>query len=254
MYTYSYGIIKWLKYRVLSIKSGVGIMNSEHEHIHEGHGHDHSIRSELMCHFPYAVFSVAFGLAVLSCMWFITGNAQAHDVRKASHLLFHSFHFMHIVFAATGAVITYLRFSKNIPKALLVGTGTASVFCTLSDAVLPYLGGTMLGVHMHFHLCFVSEMRNVLPFLFIGLLNGVVMSKHPSSSQAMYSTFSHFVHILVSSFASLFYLVSNGYIQWYHDIGIVFMFLIVAVVIPCTFSDVIVPMAFARAGKKHIHT
>jgi len=222
-------------------------MSSEHGH---EHNHDHSIYGELMCHFPYAVFSVSFGIAMLSCLWFVVGNTETKAIQQASHLLFHSFHFMHIVFAATGTVITYLRFSKNIFKALLVGVFTASVFCTLSDAVLPYLGGTLLGVHMHFHLCFFSELKNVLPFLCIGLLNGVVMSRHHSSVQSMYSAFSHFVHILVSSFASLFYLVSNGYVHWYHDIGIVFMFLIVAVVIPCTFSDVIVPMAFAKAGKK----
>jgi hypothetical protein len=158
---------------------------------------------------------------------------------------------MHIVFAATGTLITFFRFSKNIVKGFLVGIFSTTVFCTLSDAIIPYIGGKLLGVNMHFHLCFLTELRNVLPFLGIGLLNGFVMSRHHSSKQSMFSTSSHFVHILISSFASTFYLVSHGFTQWYSSIGFVFLFLIIAVVIPCTFSDLIVPMAFAKGDKDH---
>jgi len=213
--------------------------------------HEHSITEEVMCHFPYAVFSVAFGLAILSFISFVSMCNLDNDATcKGAHLLFHSFHFMHIVFAATGTLITYFRFSKNIWKGMLIGAGTAAVFCTLSDSVLPYLGGTLLGVDMHFHLCFLSEMDKILPFLLVGLLNGYVMSKHHASRQAIYSIFSHFVHILVSSFAAMFYLVSHGFVDWSANIGFVFLFLIIAVVVPCTFSDVVVPMFFAKGDKK----
>jgi hypothetical protein len=158
---------------------------------------------------------------------------------------------MHIVFAATGTLITFFRFSKSVWKGIIIGGLTASFFCLLSDSILPYLGGLALGVPMHFHICFVSELDKVLPFLFVGLLNGYVMSRHHSSKQSFYSTFSHFIHILISSFASMFYLVAHGFNEWAHDIGFVFLFLIVAVVVPCTFSDVVVPMWFAkRADKK----
>lgn len=213
--------------------------------------HEHTITSELICHFPYAVFSVAFGLAVLSFISFLSlCNLDAQTTCKGAHLLFHSFHFMHIVFAATGTLITYYRFSKNILKGLIVGAFTASFFCMLSDSILPYLGGELLGVHMHFHICFYSDLDKVLPFLLVGLLNGYIMSKHHASKQSFYSTFSHFIHILISSFASMFYLVAHGFVNWSANIGFVFLFLIVAVVVPCTFSDLVVPIAFARADKK----
>lgn len=225
-----------------------------HDHSHlEEHDftHEHTITEEVICHFPYAVFSVAFGLAVLSFISFVSMcNLDSDATCKGAHLLFHSFHFMHIVFAATGTLITFFRFSKNIFKGMLVGALTSSVFCTLSDSILPYLGGEILGVHMHFHLCFISEIDKILPFLLIGLLNGYVMSKHHASRQAIYSIFSHFIHILVSSFAAMFYLVSHGFVNWAANIGFVFLFLILAVVIPCTFSDVVVPMFFARGDKK----
>ncbi len=214
------------------------------------HNHEHTIYSELMCHLPYAIFSVAFGLAVLSFMSSgSTEHATTSHMNDRATILFHSFHFMHIIFAVTGTLITYFRFSKNVFKAIIVGVISPSIFCMLSDAVLPYFGGRLLGGTMNFHLCFVSELNNVLPFLFVGLINGIIMSTHHASRQEIYSLFSHFLHILVSSLASIFYLVSQGLTNWYDHIGMVFLFLIIAVVVPCTLSDVVVPMLFARSGK-----
>ncbi len=166
-------------------------------------------------------------------------------------MLFHSFHFMHIVFAATGTVITFRRFNKNLFSSLFVGMWVPVLFCTLSDSILPYLGGRALGVAMSFHLCFFTELSNILPFLFVGILNGFVLSRHGQESQKVYSIFSHFIHIFVSSLASTFYLVAHGFMDWYKDIGFVFLFIIIAVVIPCTLSDVVVPMAYARVAKKN---
>lgn len=215
------------------------------------HGHrEHTVVQELLCHLPYAIYSVAFGLAVLSFVTYFTLGDSPEVICSKSDVLFHSFHFMHIVFAATGTLITFFRFSKNIPRALVVGIVSPIVFCTLSDSFFPYIGGKMLGVDMHFHWCFFSELGNVLPFLFVGIVNGFVMSRHHQDRQWGYSITSHASHILVSSLASIFYLVAHGCVNWYEIIGPVFIFLIGAVVIPCTFSDVVVPMLFARAGNK----
>ena len=225
--------------------------NHHNNHNHHGHAYGGTMLGELICHFPYAVFSVAFGLALLSFVSFVSfGSTDPVLARKGANMLFHSFHFMHIVFAATGTMITFLRFSKNVLKACLVGIISPSLFCMLSDAVMPYVGGTMLGVPMKLHICFYSELANVLPFLLIGIINGFVMSRHQHERQGFYSVFSHAIHILVSSLASALYLVSHGFTNWYAQIGNVFLLLIVAVVIPCTLSDVVVPMIFARVGQK----
>lgn len=225
--------------------------NHGHDHTHVGH-HGSSIFSELMCHFPYAIFSVAFSLAILSLLGYITcstGNPQS--LCRGAHLAFHSFHFLHIVFAATGTLIAFFRFSSNVPRALFVGVFSTLTFCTLSDSVLPYLAGRLLGVEMEFHLCFVSELRNIVPFLIVGLINGLIMGKYHIARGGFYSVFSHFFHILVSSLAATFYIVSHGLTNWYHVIGMLFLFLVIAVVVPCTLSDVVVPMAAAKAGKKN---
>ena len=68
----------------------------------------------------------------------------------------------------------------------------------------------------------------------------------------LFSLGSHFIHILISSLAALFYMVSHGFDNWYPSMGILFLFLVVAIVIPCTFSDVVVPMYWAgRNNEKH---
>ena len=212
--------------------------------------HGHSLTGELICHLPYAIFSVAFSIAVLSFVTYFSLDDPVETVCRKSEILFHSFHFMHIVFAATGTLIAFFRFSKNITRALLLGVISPMIFCTLSDSILPYIGGRLLGVHMHFHLCFLTELSNVIPFLIAGIINGFAISRHYGDRQTLYAVSSHAIHILISSLASIFYLVAHGCTDWYRIIGMVFIFLIIAVVIPCTLSDVVVPMLFARVGTK----
>ena len=228
-------------------------MHTEHEHLHS-HDHDahqHSMMSELFCHLPYAIFSVAFSLIILSFFSVFTMSiVDPAIVKKGSKALFHSFHFMHIVFATTGTMITFFRFSKNYLRGLIVSIISPTFFCILSDAVLPYIGGTMLGVPMRFHMCFFTEPQKVVPFLIVGLINGFVMSRHHGSKQGGYSVSSHALHIFVSSLASTFYLISHGFTNWYASIGNVFVMLIIAVVVPCTLADVVVPMTIARAREK----
>ncbi len=216
---------------------------------HCGHRHccdSHVIIKEVVAHVPYAIFSVAFALVILSfASFFFVADRNEAALCDGATILFHSFHFMHIVFAATGTVITFFRFSRNVWQALLLAVVCPITFCVMSDVLLPYIGGRLLGVPMRLHICFVTDITKVVPFLGVGIANGFIMSRHRTSMQPMYSVFSHSIHTLVSSLAAAFYLVSHGFITWYHDIGFVFIFLIIAVVIPCSMSDVVVPIFFA---------
>jgi len=231
--------------------------HSNHELKNETHGHGnnhtHTLYGELACHLPYAVFSVAMSLVLLSLLDFMAVGKNQAELRCLWDQLFHNFHFVHIVFASIGTLITFFRFSNNILKGLIVGFFSASVFCILSDIVLPYIGGQLLGVHMNLHVCFYYELRNVLPFLFVGLVTGVIMRSHKTSDRSYFSLWSHFAHIFISSLASSFYLVSHGFNDWATQIGFVFLVLVLCVVVPCTFSDIIVPMMFARSDKNEKH-
>ena len=221
---------------------------NHHEHIHE-HGaleHHHSVIGELLCHFPYAIFSVAFSMI---CLTLLSAGSSGNVQAATSYRLFHSFHFLHLLFAATGTMLTFRRFSKNIFLGIAVGLLVPAVFCTVSDAFLPYLGGKMVNLNMTFHWCFLSHLDTVLPFLTVGMINGWVMSSHATNLHLFYSLGFHFLHIFVSSMASILYLVSFGFSDWWSRMGFVFLFLIGAVLIPCTLSDIVVPMIFARSKK-----
>lgn len=219
-----------------------------------GHNHctDHecgSLSSELIAHFPYAVFSVALSFIGVALLNYFSFGAAAETVKHGSHVLFHTFHFMHIVFAAAGAMLTYFRYSKKIIEGIIISSLSTMVFCILSDILLPYAAGWILGVNMHLHICFFSDWHNVVPFLAIGMLTGWLLAQHGESSHSAYSLNSHFAHIFVSSFASIMYMVSHGFSAWEQYMGAIFFLLIFAVVVPCTMSDVVVPLYFARSGK-----
>jgi len=211
----------------------------------------HSLLTELMCHLPFAMVAVAACLAVLSFLTYFSLGSPETANAKGADILFHSFHFMHILFSATGTLITYYRFSKGLIRGIFVGIFSSITFCTMSDAIMPYLAGKILGVDMEFHVCFLTEWGNIIPFLVAGLISGVVIGKYHKTNLHFYSLSSHSLHILVSSFASTFYLVARGFANWYAQIGAVFVFLVIAVVVPCIMSDIVTPMTFARVEKKN---
>ena len=204
---------------------------------------------ELACHFPYAVFSVALSFVGAALLGYFSFGATPEVVESGSFVLFHSFHFLHIVFAATGAILTFFRYSDNVIKGLVLGALNATFFCILSDIFMPYLVGVCLGFDMELHICFLHEMHNYLPFLLVGIFNGFVLSKHHTGKKSFYAIWSHFAHILVSSLASMLYIISHGMHDWMPYMGVLFALLVIAVVVPCTLSDVVVPVYAARFGE-----
>lgn len=213
-----------------------------------GHTHNkgsfinHSaVQEEFFCHFPYAVFSVATALILVSFVCY--GDSPEHS--KFAYRLFHNFHFLHLLFASSGTILMFRRYSDSVIGSILAGFFIPAIFCTISDAFLPYLGGKLIGLDMHFHWCFIKHIGTVLPFLFGGMINGWIMSMHCHSQKIFYSLGFHFAHILVSSLASLLYLISFGFNDWWTKMGIVFLYLILAVLLPCIMSDIVVPICFA---------
>jgi hypothetical protein len=224
-----------------------------------------SFYHELLHHFPYATLSVALALMLLTLInVFLNLGINAHEVTLAcshdgcSHssgldILFHCFHFTHILFATSGTIVTFRRYSDKIWAGLLVGILSSSVFCTLSDVLLPYLAGRLLGVQMDLHICFASELSNILPFLAVGLLNGWVMTQLLEFRTQENSLFLHFLHTFISAMASIFYAVGHGLSDFYTYFGMFYLLMVVAVILPCTLSDVIAPIFFAKFMSKKYH-
>lgn len=228
-----------------------------HDGDHSVLEHHATIKGEILCHLPYAIFSVALAMVVLSFLpdaghAHHAHHATGHDHNSMAYRLFHNFHYLHLLFAGTGTILMFRKYSKNLFSALVAGFSIPAFFCTISDAILPYFGGRLVNLDMHFHWCFITHLGTVLPFLFVGILNGWVMSGHHASRQLFYSVGFHFFHIFISSMASILYLVSFGFHDWWNHMGFVFMFMIVAVLIPCTMADIVTPILFAKIRRQKI--
>lgn len=208
----------------------------------------HCLRDELVAHIPYACISLSLGFIFLSIIHFI-GAATLSEVflRRGYFILFHSFHYVHIVVAVAGASIAFFRFSRRIVLGVITALIVPTCFCIASDIMLPTLAGRLLGVDMQMHVCFfeLHDAINLFAFMLVGLLCGVALLRNEDSLKTFSLTF-HFFHILISSMASLFYMVAQGFDGWYHSMGIMFFFLFIAVLVPCTLSDVVVPLYCAR--------
>ena len=151
------------------------------------------------------------------------------------------------MFAISGSLVMFSRFSNNVVKGIFVAVVSSLFFCSISDVIVPYLSGILLGVNMRFHLCIFSELHNIIPFIVVGVANGLVMGRHGAHVKGLYVLGSHFSHILISALASLSYLISEGLISWHHQMGILFIYQMIGVLIPCTLADVVVPLFFAKA-------
>jgi hypothetical protein len=220
-----------------------GIEQTNINNIIEPH---HGVCDEVLCHLPYAIFSVALAMIFLSLLSCSSGQ----DVDTIlTYRLFHNFHFLHLLFAGTGTMLTFRRYSKKVFLGVFVGFCVPVIFCTFSDAVLPYLGGVFINLDMKFHWCFINHLSTVLPFLLVGMLNGWIVSTHTSTKVLFYSVGVHFLHIFISSMASILYLVSFGFNEWWTRMGFVFLYMIVVVLIPCTLADIVLPALFARFKK-----
>ena len=99
----------------------------------------------------------------------------------------------------------------------------------------------MLGVPMTLHVCLIQHPLVVLPFVFAGIFVGFVL---PSVQRSTF--FSHAVHVLLSSIATMLYLISFGIADWLKFAALVFLLLFAAVMVPCCTSDIVFPLLFTR--------
>jgi len=180
----------------------------------------------------------------------------AEIMGHASHVVFHVFHPIHMLFSAIATTAMFWRYERKVFKAILTGLIGALGVCSVSDVIMPYLSGLLLGAHdMTFHWCLIQHPMLVLPFAVTGVGVGMLCAETVQRS----TYFSHAAHVFVSSAASIFYLVSFGFTQWPSQLGSVFILMVLAVTIPCCFSDVIFPLlvtskeSLAKGGCPHHH-
>jgi hypothetical protein len=200
------------------------------------------IARELGTHAPYTAVGAVGGIAVMLAV--VLSSAP----KGVSEALFYTLHPLHIVMSALATTSMYRRGGRGrLWVALVVGYTGAIGIATLSDAVMPFLGGSLLGADMHFHLPFVDA--DPMPMLRLPtwiVVNASAVAGIAIGLRWPATKIPHLGHVLLSTWASLFGLTAFGEANWLVLAPLVFVFLFLAVWLPCCVSDVIYPLLWAK--------
>jgi hypothetical protein len=189
------------------------------------------IVEELKEHVPFTALGTLTGIIILVIIVF--GNVPPH----VSQTAFYISHPLHVLLSALVTTAMYMRYKKGkIWAVILIGwTGSIGI-ATVSDAIIPYFSGALLNVPMEFHVPFIEEWWiNLLALAGIAIGYWRQTTKIP-----------HFGHVLVSTWATLFYFTAFGIADWIPLLPLMFLFLFLAVWIPCCTSDIVYPLLFLR--------
>lgn len=191
------------------------------------------IAKELKEHVPFTVFGALTGIAIA---WIIV----AADVPRAvSGIVFDVCHPLHVLLSALATAAMYRRYGRRLLPTIIIGYVGAIGIATISDVLLPHLGGSLVGAKMErIHLAFIDDWWLVNPLALIGI--GIALWRPVTKAP-------HYGHVLLSTWASLFYLMAHAQVEsWLPLLPFVFIVLFVVVWVPCCLSDIIFPLLFVR--------
>ena len=190
------------------------------------------IGKELVEHAPFTSLGAVTGIIVMVIIVFADAS------KETSNALFYTFHPIHVILSAIATTAMFKLWRKStIWLTILIGYIGSVGIATLSDAIIPYLGGALLNIEMEFHVPFIEEWWLVNPMALIGIGIGYF---RPTTK------FPHSGHVLLSTWASLFYFTTYGVAYWIPLLHFIFLFLFLAVWIPCCVSDIVFPLLFVR--------
>jgi len=200
------------------------------------------IAKELKRHAPFTALGAATGIVIMVII--VLGNISS----GISHTLFYALHPIHVVLSALATTAMYMRYGRGkIWVAILIGwTGSIGI-ATISDAIIPYLGGTLLHVPMEFEVPFIETAE--MPVIGIEkwkVVNSAALVGIAIGYWKQVSRIPHFGHVLLSTWASLFYFTAFGIANWIPLLPFIFLFLFLAVWAPCCTSDIVYPLLFVR--------
>ena len=194
------------------------------------------ILHELRRHLPWTLGGAVLGIVLLVPLGRLPG--------AVSHRLFGAFHPLHVLTSAMTTASMFGLYRRengrrrgSLLTLLLVGYTASVGIGTLSDSLIPFLGERLLGLpRAGLHIGFIELWYLVNPAALVGI---AVSCVRPATRQP------HFAHILLSTTASLAHIgmALDGALPVAKYLGLL-LFLLAAVWIPCTFSDIAFPLLF----------
>lgn len=194
------------------------------------------ILNELKRHAPFTILGAITGIIIMIIFYDIPS--------KISYNVFYILHPIHIVMSALATASMYeLHIKKryNLWVLILIGYFGSIGIATLSDSVIPYIGEALLHLpNREIHIGFIEKWWLVNPLALIGI--GIAYFRPITK-------FPHAGHVLLSTWASLFHIMmalrGTLTINW-GFLALIFLFLFLAVWIPCCTSDIVFPLLFVK--------
>jgi hypothetical protein len=200
------------------------------------------ILNELKAHAPFTALGAVTGIIVMAII-LITDLPPS-----VSEAIFYTLHPLHVVLSALVTTAIYMRYSRGrLWAAIFIGYLGSVGIATLSDAVIPFVEGSALSIDIGFHLPFIET--DAFPYL--GIPKWIVINAAAAIGIAIgcwkqFTKVPHSGHVLLSTWASLFYFISFGTASWLPLLPLIFVFLFLAVWLPCCLSDIVFPLLFIR--------
>jgi len=167
------------------------------------------------------------------------------QVSSISYPIFYTLHPTHVILSAIVTTAMYKKYGNGkVWATILVGYFGSIGIATLSDSMIPYLGEMLLDLpNKGIHIGFIEEWWLVNPAALIGVTIGYL---RPTTK------FPHSGHVLISTWASLFHIImALGEAVTWLTLLVIFLFLFLAVWVPCCTSDIVFPLLFIRKKLPH---
>jgi len=221
-----------------------------------------NILIELKAHAPFTLFGAVTGIVMMLIFRGLSEQTIYH--------LFYVFHPTHVVLSAivTASLFRLHEKTRSFIIVLLIGYFGSVGVATLSDSIIPFFGESILGVAIpteaqvhsdhpsgglhtdkatdeqekHYepkiHIGFIEEWYIVNPAAILGVLIAYFLprTKLPHAGHILVSTWASAAHIMMNTHSGITILSAVG----------MFIVLVIAVWLPCCFSDIVFPMLFVR--------
>ena len=204
------------------------------------------ITKELKRHAPFTIFGAITGIAIMFFLYRLPS--------RISYNIFYTLHPIHVVLSAlvTSAIYElhtcppgkHIKGKCNLWLLFVIGYVGSIGIATISDSIIPYLGEILLKMpNRGIHLGFIEKWWLVNPLAVLGIIIAYFRPR---------TKFPHAGHVLISTWASLFHIImAAGRDLNLFSYLVIFLFLFLAVWLPCCISDFVFPLLFVKENARN---
>ena len=200
-------------------------------------------REEFVAHLPFTFLGLFAGLGIVLITNFIPFSVVFGEGE------FHLAHYTHVFFSAAAGAAIFRTYQDSVIKAVPVAFFSSVSLCTLSDSLIPYLGFWLFKQNIVLHLCLFEHPLLVSLSSLFGIVLGFIGIRFFRHCNRNF----HLLHILISTVASVLYMISFTGPMSLYSLFIISVSLFFSLAIPCLVADVTLPLCFVNIQEERLH-